>query len=474
MKTKIVATIDPASASKNILLKLIFAGVDVFRLNFSHGKYEDFEKIIAEINELNQKLETHVAILADLQGPKIRIGELTGGFIELEKKQTILFTTVPGLEDKSKIFINYPGFPNDVKEGETILLDDGKITLQILETNQKDEVAARVVTGGKLMSRKGVNLPDTQISLPSLSVKDKEDVSFILKNNIQWIGLSFVRSAKDIIELKDLIMGMNPVNIPSIIAKIEKPEAVQNIGSILSAADGIMVARGDLGVEVPLQTVPVIQKQIAKRCLELSKPVIIATQMMEGMMNNPRPTRAEVNDVANSVMDGADALMLSGETSMGNYPVETVETMEKIITEVENYEDIYFKQQNQSTESDPRFLSDSVILSGCIMAQEAGAKAIVSVASSGYSALKIASTRPKAVVYVFAKDEFILRQLNLVWGVRPMFFDRYINTDQTMADLVNELKNKGMVQSGDLVVHISNMPINEPGKSNMLKLSYVE
>jgi len=474
MKTKIIATLGPASSSKNMLKKLIFAGVDVFRLNFSHGKYDEFERIIADIHELNHKLETHIAILADLQGPKIRIGELPGGFFELKKDALVEFTTLRETEISDKIFINYPDFPRDVKAGESILLDDGKMTLQITETDQKTKVKARVVIGGKLMPRKGVNLTDTEISLPSLSEKDKEDVKFILKQNIEWVGLSFVRSANDINELKDLIEGLKPGNFPGIIAKIEKPEAVQNLESIILAADGIMVARGDLGVEVPLQSVPVIQKRIVKRCLELSKPVIIATQMMEGMISNSRPTRAEVNDVANSVVDGADAVMLSGETSVGDYPVETVETMEKIISEVEKYEVIYFKHQKPGFENNPRFLSDAIIFSGCDMAHQANASAIVSVASSGYSAAKIASTRPKAVVYVFAKDEFILRQLNLVWGVRPMFFDRYINTDQTIADLMNELKIKGKVQAGDLILHISNMPINEPGKSNMLKLSYVD
>lgn len=474
MKTKIVATIGPASSSKTILKKLIFAGVDVFRLNFSHGNYDEFSQIISDIHALNKKLETHVSILADLQGPKIRIGNIAGGELELKKNDELTFSTQPVEDGSDKIFINYKHFPADVHKGEKILLDDGKITMIVTEITSDSEVKARVQIGGKLMSRKGVNLPDTEISLPSLSEKDKEDIEFITDHEIDWVGLSFVRTAKDVEELRDLIRKVAKNHTPSIIAKIEKPEAVKNIEAIMEVAQGIMIARGDLGVEVPLHRVPVIQKRIVKRCLEMNKPVIIATQMMEGMMYNLRPTRAEVNDVANSVMDGADALMLSGETSVGNYPVETVETMEKIIREVEIYEDIYHKIQKPVKVNNPRFISDSVIFSGCSMAHESHAKAIVSVASSGYSAARIASHRPKSTIYAFASDEFILRRLNLVWGIKPMFFDRCINTDQTIADLTMELKKKGLVEQGDLLVHISNMPINEPGKSNMLKLSHVD
>lgn len=474
MKTKIVATIGPASSSAQMLKKMIYAGVDVFRLNFSHGKYSDFERIISNIRELNNKLETHVAILADLQGPKIRIGEIDGGEMMIRNGEEIIFTTEKDKASGRTVFINYPDFPKDVKPGEKILLDDGKFTLQIIETDGRTEVQAKVIVGGKLLPRKGVNLPDTRISLPSLSEKDIQDIQFILKHDIEWVGLSFVRSAADIRELSAFIAEQQPKKIPFIIAKIEKPEAVEVIDEILALADGIMIARGDLGVEVPLQVVPLIQKQIVRKCMDYGKPVIIATQMMEGMMTNPRPTRAEVNDVANSVMDGADALMLSGETSVGSYPVETVETMQKIISEVEEFEDIYHRQHLPVYENNSRFISDSIIYSGANMAREARAKAIVSVASSGYSAIKISSHRPKADIYAFAPNDFLLRQLNLIWGVYPIFFNRIVNTDQTINDLMSELKMKGLVKENDLVVHISNMPINQPGKSNMLKLSHVE
>ncbi len=474
MKTKIIATIGPASSSSQILKKLIYAGADVFRLNFSHGNHKDFEKIISTIRDINEKLDTKVAILADLQGPKIRIGDVKDGQMMIRKGDLLTFTTRMEGKLPEEIFINYPGFPSDVKPGENILLDDGKLTLQILETDKNTKVTAKVIIGGLLLSKKGVNLPDTRISLPSLSEKDIRDIQFLLRQQVEWIGLSFVRTAKDIHELSDYINEQKPEKAPSIIAKIEKPEAVEDIENIIREADGIMIARGDLGVEVPLQRVPLIQKKIVAMCIEAGKPVIIATQMMEGMMTNSRPTRAEVNDVANSVMDGADALMLSGETSIGSFPVEAVKTMQKIISEVENYEDIYYKQNKPVLKNNSRFISDSIIYSGVNMARESNARAIVAVVSSGYSVKKIASHRPAARIFAFASDDFVLRKLNLIWGIHPLVYKNFVNTDQTFSDLRNELKSKGLIKVNDLIVHISNMPVNQPGKSNMLKLTVVE
>lgn len=474
MRTKIVATLGPASSSAETIKRLIFAGVDVFRLNFSHGEHDDFTRIIKDIHKLNKKLETHVSILADLQGPKIRIGEIANEGIRIDKGAAVSFTTSREQATEGKIFVNYADFAKDVKAGETILLDDGKLSFMILDTDLNQEVSARALNGGRLFSRKGVNLPNTKLSLPSLTDKDRKDVAFILKHNVDWIALSFVRTAADIEELITLIGSLKAKPNPPVIAKIEKPEAIQNLDAIIEATHGVMVARGDLGVEIPLQNVPMIQKEIVRKCLKHAKPVIIATQMMEGMIESLRPTRAEVNDVANSVMDGADALMLSGETSVGKYPVETVETMQKIISEVENFEGIFHKNQKPEIKNNPQFISDSIIYSGCNVAREANAKAIVSVASSGYSTAKISSHRPKATIFAFANSDYILRRLNLMWGVKPVFFNRYINTDQTITDLMEELKQKGLVQTGDLLVHISNMPIIQPGKSNMLKLGYVE
>jgi pyruvate kinase len=475
MKTKIVATIGPASDSPATMRKMIYAGVDVFRLNFSHGTHDNFRRIITDIHHLNEKLGTHVAILADLQGPKIRIGETGEKGRKFRKGEMLVFTVVAENASSDKIWINYADFPKDVRAGETILLDDGKIALKVEATMpEKGEVVAKALAGGVLYSRKGVNLPDTEVSLPSLSEKDKDDLAFILDQQVDWIALSFVRQAADVEELIALMKSYGDKPLLPVIAKIEKPEAVKDIDAIIHVAHGIMVARGDLGVEVPLQKVPVIQKRIVKKCIAGAKPVIIATQMMEGMINNPRPTRAEVNDVANSVIDGADALMLSGETSVGSFPVETVTTMNKIIREVEHFEDIYNKQHQPEVKNNPHFISDAVIYSGCNLAREAKAKAIVSVASTGYSAAKISSYRPKATIFAFASKARTLRRLNLLWGVSPLFFDHYIDTDQTIADLMKVLKEANLLNQGDLIVHISNMPINRPGKSNMIKLALVE
>jgi len=475
MKTKIVATIGPASDSPATLRKMIYAGADVFRLNFSHGTHEAFGRTIANIHQLNEKLGTHVAILVDLQGPKIRIGDVGEAGRKFKKDELLIFTVVAENASPEKILINYADFPKDVRPGETILLDDGKIALKIEETMpEKGEVVAKALAAGVLYSRKGVNLPDTEVSLPSLSDKDKDDLAFILDQQIDWLALSFVRKAADVEELIALMKSYRDKPLLPVIAKIEKPEAVKNIDAIIRVSQGIMVARGDLGVEVPLQNVPVIQKRIVKKCIAGAKPVIIATQMMEGMINSPRPTRAEVNDVANSVIDGADAVMLSGETSIGNFPVETVTTMNKIIKEVEHFEDIYDKQHLPETKDDPHFITDSVVYSGCNLARTSKAKAIVSVASTGYSTAKISSYRPKATIYAFAGNARTLHRLNLLWGVRPLFFDHYMNTDQTIADLMKTLKEENLLLQGDLIVHISNMPIDQPGKSNMIKLALVD
>ncbi len=475
MKTKIVATIGPASDSPEILRQMIDAGADVFRLNFSHGTHDNFRRVIADIHQLNEKLGTHVAILADLQGPKIRIGDIGEAGRKFKKDELLVFTVVAENASPEKIWINYANFPKDVRAGENILLDDGKIAMKVEATMpEKGEVVAKALAAGVLHSRKGVNLPDTDVSLPSLSQKDKDDLAFILDQQVDWIGLSFVRKAADVEELIALMKTYGDKSPLPVIAKIEKPEAVKDIDAIIRVSQGIMVARGDLGVEVPLQNVPVIQKRIVKKCIIGAKPVIIATQMMEGMMNSPRPTRAEVNDVANSVIDGADAVMLSGETSVGNFPVETVTTMNNIIKEVELFEDIYDKQHLPEVKNNPHFISDAVIYSGCNLARESKADAIVSVASTGYSTTKISSYRPKATIFAFADKEQTLRRLNLLWGVRPLYFDHYIDTDQTIADLMKNLKEANLLHQGDLIVHISNMPIDQPGKSNMIKLTLVD
>ena len=470
-KTKIISTLGPASSSKDVLRKMFIAGVDVCRLNFSHSKYEEHEKLIKIIRELNKELDTNIPILADLQGPKIRIGEVKNNSIELKDGKTIIITTKECIGTEEKIYLSYSVFPKDVKPGELILIDDGKLALRIVSSNRKDEVVARVEHGGLLSSKKGVNLPDTAISLPCLTTKDKQDLTFILSHDIEWVGLSFVRSAKDIHELRKIINNHPSQNKPGIIAKIEKPEAVREMDLIIEETDGIMVARGDLGVEIPLQNDPLVQKTVVKKCMAAGNPIIIATQMMESMITNFRPTRAEVNDVANSVMDGADAVMLSGETSVGKYPVEVIETVQKILKQVEKFEDIYNKHNQHILKNNvEKSITDAICYNACSTAQLVNAKAITGLTHSGYTAYKLSSHRPKAGVFIFCKNHFLLRKLNLLWGVRGFLANQFTSTDQAIHEMQKNLQKNGYVKKGDLIIFTSSTPINQKGMTNMIKL----
>lgn len=476
-RTKIVATLGPASSSPEVLEKMIKAGTDVFRINFSHGSYDNVLDQIKNIRALNKKLGIHTAILADLQGPKLRIGVVENNGVELVAGNEITITTVECIGTAERLYITYPQFPRDVKIGENILIDDGKLLLTVFDTNGKDEVKARVSHGGTLSSKKGVNLPNTKISLPCLTEKDLKDLEFALTQEVDWVGLSFVRSAADIVELKFIIQNYNANVRTRVVAKIEKPEAILDIDNIIRETDALMVARGDLGVEVPMQEVPVIQKMLVKKCLEASKPVIIATQMMESMITNISPTRAEVNDVANSVMDGADAVMLSGETSVGNHPAKVVEAMTKIINHVESEMDIYNRDTGPAPEVDlrnERFLTDSICFTASKMAQRTGAAAIVTMTHSGYTAIKLSSSRPRSKIYVFTDNHHILTTLSLVWGVKGFYYDKNISTDHTIADIKLILKKGALVKTGDLLINIASIPLSEKGRSNMIKLSAVE
>ena len=471
-RTKIVATIGPASASKQTLTELIEAGVDVCRINFSHGAYEDHKSVIEYIREINEELGTNIGILADLQGPKLRIGEMENNGVELKPENEIIITTTKCIGNANKIYMTYKQFPNDVKQGERVLLDDGKIILEVIESDKSEQVKAKVVQGGILSSKKGVNLPNTKVSLPCLTEKDLKDLDFALENNVEWIGLSFVRSASDIIELKCLINSKGLKT--KIIAKIEKPEAIEDIDDIIKETDGLMVARGDLGVEIPMENVPLIQKMLVKKCLNAGKPIIVATQMMESMINNMSPTRAEVNDVANSVMDGADAIMLSGETSIGKYPVKVIEAVQKIISQVETFEGIYNHNHLPDMNNLERYISDSICLNACMLSQSVGAKAIVTMTSSGYTAFKISSYRPKTNIFIFTSNKTLLKTLSLVWGIRGFYYDKVVSTDHTMADIKYILRKNGFVNLGDLIINTASMPITDNGKTNMLKLSHVD
>ena len=462
----------PASSSKKVLKEMIMHGLNVCRLNFSHGAYEDHEKTVKTIKEIDKELGTNTAILADLQGPKIRVGEMENNGVELIDGSEFVFTTKQIVGTAEKAYLSYSNFPRDVSKGEKILLDDGKLMLEVLETDKKETVKTKVLHGGVLSSNKGVNLPNTKISLPCLTEKDMKDLEFALSQNVDWVGLSFVRSARDIIELRHIIKSNN--KSARIVAKIEKPEAVQDIEEIVSETDAVMIARGDLGVEIPMQNVPLLQKEIVKLCLSYAKPVIIATQMMESMITNISPTRAEVNDVANAVMDGADAVMLSGETSVGKYPLQVIEAMGKIIDHVENgTEEIYhFERVPQKNEQ--RFITDSICFNACRLANRVSAHAIITMTHSGYTAFKISSQRPKAKVFVFSSNRSLLTSLSLVWGVETLYYDKMVSTDHTIADIKYLLQKSGRLNKGDLAINTASMPIEEQGNTNMLKLSYID
>ena len=470
-KTKIVATLGPACSNKSVLKDMIMEGLNVCRLNFSHGSYDDHANSIKMIREINDELGLNVAILADLQGPKIRTNEMENNGVLLEVGNEIKIITDKVVGNAVRFSINYQKLPQDVSPGEKILLDDGKIMLEVITTNGKTEITCKIVQGGILSSKKGVNFPNTKISLPSLTEKDQLDLDFALDHEVDWIGLSFVRSARDIIELKHRIAARGAK--AKVIAKIEKPEALENIDDILNESDGLMVARGDLGVEIPFQNVPLIQKMLISKCVRKAKPVIVATQMMESMINNMTPSRAEVNDVANAVLDGTDAVMLSGETSVGKYPIEVIRTMSNIIKEMETHDGIYNKEELPERGLE-RFISDSICFNACRLSQRVEAKAIITMSFSGYTAYKIASQRPNAEIFIFTSNRSILTQLNLLWGVRAFYYNKHISTDHTIADIKYLMKNEGYLKQGDLVINIASIPIEDLGGSNMLKLSYVD
>ena len=470
-KTKTVATIGPSSSSKEVLKQMILNGLDVARLNFSHGSYEDHQKVVDNIREINKELGINTSILADLQGPKLRVGEMENGCVEIVAGNKIIISTTKQIGTDKVIYTNYKEFAQDVKAGERVLLDDGKLAMNILSTNGLDSVECLIVQGGPLSSKKGLNLPNTKVSLPSLSEKDLSDLEFALQNDVDWIGLSFVRNAADVVALKEIIARSN--KHAKVVAKIEKPEAVEQIDDIIRESDAVMVARGDLGVEIPLERVPLIQKKIVKKCVAAAKPVIVATQMMESMITNMTPTRAEVTDVANAVLDGADAVMLSGETSVGKYPSEAIRIMNNIITEAETYGGIYYNEEMPTDIDVSRFMTDSVCYSACRLAARVKASALVTMSFSGYTGYRISSWRPNANIFVFTSNKKILTQMSLVWGVHAFHYDKMVSTDQTIADIRFFLKKNNLINEGEFIIHLASMPISEQGMTNMIKISKV-
>ncbi len=470
-RTKIVATIGPATASREMLKSIIKSGVDVCRINSSHGTQEDHIEVIRNVRSINDELNSDVCILQDLQGPKLRIGLIENDAVELIKGQKLILTCNEMIGNSSMVCIRYIDLAKDVKPGEMILIDDGRIELRIDKILNATDVESTVMTAGILKSKKGFNLPHTDVSFPSLTEKDISDLQFGMDNDVEWIGLSFVRKAADIIDLKKRIAAAGKEC--KVIAKIEKPEAVLNIDEIIEVTDGIMVARGDLGVEMPLQDLPIIQKNIIEKCMKAAKPVIVATQMMESMILNSTPTRAEVSDVANAVIDGADAVMLSAETSVGEHPVKVVETMEKIIRDVEKDRRVYYKGAKPTSQSDT-FISDEICFTAVRISDHLKAKSIVGMTRSGYSALEISSYRPRAEIYIFTNNKILLKSMSLVWGVRGFFYDKYESTDQTFTDVIEVLQSNGLVKKNDIVIHTASMPIKKKSMANSIKISVVD
>jgi pyruvate kinase len=471
-KTKIVATLGPACSTKEVIKDMIDAGVNVFRVNFSHADYADVKEKIDIIRGLNDEFNYTTAILGDLQGPKLRVGVMKEDVV-VNPGDLITFQTsedVPGTAER--VYMNYKEFPRDVNPGEKILLDDGKLMFEAIETNRTTEVICRVIQGGPLKSKKGVNLPNTKVSLPALTKKDIKDAIFAIEQKVDWLALSFVRTAEDLMELQELIAKHADYKIP-IIAKIEKPEGVANIDKIVAYCDGLMVARGDLGVEVPAHEVPLIQKKLVNRAKTARIPVIIATQMMETMITSLTPTRAEVNDVANSVMDGADAVMLSGETSVGNYPVQVIEKMAQIIEAVEDSPLIQVPQNTPQVRTN-RFITKTICHHAATMANVIKAKAICTLTNSGYTAFQISAWRPSAHILVFTSNKRILTQLNLLWGVKSYFYDKSVSTDETVTDVNEIARQKGYVQKGDFLINLAAMPIIDKGMVNTLRVSEIE
>jgi pyruvate kinase len=472
-RTKIVATVGPACDSYEQLLELVRAGVNVFRLNFSHGSHEDKARIIEYIKQINKTEPYNIAILADLQGPKLRVGDIENGSMEIKEGDILTFTNEKVLGNKEKIYVSYPDLHADVKPGEKILIDDGKMEVLVKEITKEKNVKVEVLLGGTLLPKKGVNLPDTAISLPSLTEKDLLDLAFIIEQNVEWVALSFVRKTEDITELKKRLKNAGCKS--KVIAKIEMPEALRNIRDIIVESDGIMVARGDLGVELPIEEVPLIQKDLIKKCIHRAKPVIVATQMMESMIDRTKPNRSEITDVANAVLEGADAVMLSGETATGKYPRLVVETMTKIILEIEAKAYVYDREEMLKPQAkSPSFLSDALIYNAAELSKDVMADALMGMTQSGYTAFVLSSYRPKAPLYVFTKEKTLVNQLSLSWGARAFYYSEEDSLDEIFDDQINILKERGFIKPGDTVVMTGSTPVHLHLPTNIIKVSKVE
>jgi pyruvate kinase len=465
-RTKIICTIGPASSTPTILEQLIRTGMNVARLNFSHGTQAEHEKAIKNLRRLTDLLERPLAILQDLAGPKIRVGLLKDGAVQLKSQAIFTLTSrdVPG--DENEVSITYPDLPQEVRPGDTLLLNDGSLELKVLETTSTN-IKCRVIVGGKLSSHKGINFPTSAIKAPSLTEKDKEDLKFGIQHGIDYVALSFVRSALDVLEARRFIQ-QHGANIP-IIAKIEKHEALKNIDEIIGVVDGVMVARGDLGVETPLESVPLVQKMLIKKSNKLGKPVITATQMLRSMVDSPRPTRAEVTDVANAILDGTDAIMLSEETASGNYPVQAVEMMVKIAEDAETG----FPYETRTRRSDAKViksLPEAVSYAACNLAVDVGATVVITCTQSGNTARMVAKHRPRQTILAPTPIEATYRQLALVWGVIPILSGEMKSTDDMIEKVILAALKSRLARLGEKVVITAGVPVGVSGTTNLIKV----
>lgn len=473
-RTKIVATVGPACSTYEKLLELVKAGVNVFRLNFSHGTHEDKAEVIEHIRNINKTQPYNISILGDLQGPKLRVGEVEGGKLDIVPGDILTFTSrekVVGT--KERIYVSYPNLNQDVEVGNKILIDDGKIEVVVSEITLEGDVKVVVTYGGTLLPKKGVNLPDTRISLPAMTEKDIADLEFIIDKELDWVALSFVRKAEDIVDLKRRLSERN--SNTKVIAKIEMPSALVDLRNIVVESDAVMVARGDLGVELPVEKVPMAQRDIIRKCIHRAKPVIVATQMMESMIDRIKPNRSEITDVANAVLEGADAVMLSGETATGQHPALVVQTMKKIIQEVERTEYRYNREEDLKPQpKSPSFLSDAICYNACKIAKDVSADALIGMTQRGYTAFILSSYRPKSPLYIFTKQRSLVNQLSLSWGVRAFYYDEEESLDDIVMDQINILRERGFIKPGDIVVNTGSTPVQLHLPTNMVKITKVE
>jgi pyruvate kinase len=473
-RTKIVATVGPACSTYEKLLELVKAGVNVFRLNFSHGSHEDKLEVIEHIRNINKTQPYNISILGDLQGPKLRVGDIQDGKLDIVPGDILTFTSrekVVGT--KEKIYVSYPNLNQDVEVGNKILIDDGKLEVVVSEITLEGDVKVVVTYGGTLYPKKGVNLPDTRISLPAMTEKDIIDLDFVIENELDWVALSFVRKAEDIIDLKKRLSDRGSNS--KVIAKIEMPSAMADLRNIVVESDAVMVARGDLGVELPIEKVPLAQRDIIRKCIHRAKPVIVATQMMESMIDRIKPNRSEITDVANAVLEGADAVMLSAETATGQHPALVVQTMKKIIQEVERTEYRYNREEDLKPQiKSPSFLSDAICYNACKIARDVDADALVGMTQSGYTGFILSSYRPKSPLYIFTKQRSLVNQLSLSWGVRAFYYAEEESLDDIVNDQIDILKARGFLKTGDIVVNTGSTPVNLHLPTNVVKITKVD